>query len=109
MRDQDPAILRDSRAWSADEWQSAIDRLADRGLVDGDGALTTAGAALHAQLESTTDRLAAVSYRRVLDDAALERLVGSVRAAARPVAATGWLPFPNPMGLHHAEALEDGR
>ncbi len=96
VRDQDPEILRDSRAWSADEWQAAIDRLAERGLVDGDGALAPAGAGLYAQLESSTDRLAAASYRQVLEDAALERLVGSVRAAARPVAATGWIPFPNP-------------
>ena len=109
VRDQDPVVLRDSRAWSDAEWQVAIDRLAERGLVDGDGALTAAGAEQHRSLEATTDRLAAASYRRVLDDATLERLVAAMRIAARPVAATGSLPFPNPIGLHHAEALGDGR
>ena len=47
-----------SRGWSPEEWQAAVDRLRERGLLDADGALTQAGADLRRELEQQTDRLA---------------------------------------------------
>ena len=52
------AALQMSRAWSDDEWMAGVDRLADRGLVDGDGAFTDAGTALRQRIEDRTDELA---------------------------------------------------
>lgn len=102
---QDRAILRDTRAWTELEWADATARLVARDLVDPAGTLGPAGATLHRQIEVTTDELAAASYRRTLAGPELVDLVELVAAAARPVAATGLLPFPNPIGLRHAEAV----
>ncbi len=91
----DAAILRDTRAWTHDEWVAATARLADRGLVTTDGTITDAGRALHADIERRTDALATRSY----GDHDLAAVTDALRPLARTVAAAGVLPFPNPMGL----------
>lgn len=45
------------RGWTEDEWRAAAGRLADRGLIDGDGAYTDRGRQFRHELERTTDRL----------------------------------------------------
>lgn len=91
----DPAILRDTRAWTTEEWSDAIGRLAERGLVHPDGTATDDGRALRGELEHRTDELAARSY----GDAELDDVTEQLRSLARRVVDAGVLPFPNPMGL----------
>lgn len=57
-----PDAIERIRGWTADEWDTAIGRLADRGLVEpGDTrealAFTDRGRELHRSIESETDRL----------------------------------------------------
>ncbi|MEQ0563642.1 hypothetical protein ABJI51_31575 [Amycolatopsis sp. NEAU-NG30] len=47
-----------TRGWSDDEWTAAESALKDRGLLDGDGALTDAGTALRDRLEIATEAAA---------------------------------------------------
>ncbi len=91
----DPAVLRDSRAWTGQEWDAAIRRLAIQGLVDVGGGRTDLGVALYAGLEARTDDLAERSYRGT-DIEVLRELLWPL---ARSVMAAGVLPFPNPIGL----------
>jgi hypothetical protein len=91
-------VLRDSRGWSEEAWETATSQLAGRGLLHADGRATDAGRTLHAAIEELTDRLAAAAYAG-LSDGALVDLHGVLRVCAAEVAASGMLPFPNPMGL----------
>ena len=95
----DPAILRDTRAWSMDHWRNASGRLMGEGILAGDGSVTREGAELHADIEHRTDALALESYRATLDGSELGRLTDGLRALARPVVAAGVVPFPNPIGV----------
>jgi hypothetical protein len=97
-RDVPPPLLLESRGWTPEEWAAACDRLRDRGLLDAAGALTGAGVALRARIEERTDELAAAAYAG-LDDAARAGLVADLTPLARAVAAAGYLPYPNPIGL----------
>jgi Helix-turn-helix family len=93
----DAALLRDNRGWSTDDWAAATDRLVGRGLVTGDGNVTVQGRAVHAEVEAATDELASQLVAQ-LDDVA-EQLQARLGAVADAVAASGEIPFPNPMGL----------
>ena len=95
----DPAVLRDSRAWTAEQWRDAQGRLLGEGILAGDGSTTEDGARLHADIEHRTDALALESYRAVLTEDELDGLTRGLRELARPVLRSGTLPFPNPMGL----------
>ena len=64
-----------------------------RGIV-----VTDAGRTLHGRVEELTDKLAEPAYAD-LSDQSLEELAGVLGACAADVAASGLLPFPNPMGL----------
>lgn len=46
-----------SRGWSQEQWDASAARLADRGILDGDGGLTDAGNALRKRIEDDTSRL----------------------------------------------------
>ncbi|WP_333737684.1 SCO6745 family protein [Streptomyces sp. IBSBF 2806] len=62
--DVDAGVLRDSRAWTAQQWGEAVQNLRERGWLD-DGphlALSEDGARRRAEIEHTTDRLAALPY-----------------------------------------------
>ena len=91
-------VLRDNRGFSHDEWQQAEQRLVSRELV-ANGRLTDAGRELIDRIERQTDRLATVPLDRVLGDDAKWLLIDQLDELARPVARSGVLPFPNPMGL----------
>jgi hypothetical protein len=91
-------VLRENRGWTEEQWETARSRLAGRGLLHADGRATDAGRTLHAAVEELTDRLAAAPYAG-LSDGALVDLYGALRTCAVDVAASGIIPFPNPMGL----------
>ena len=91
-------VLRENRGWSEKDWETATSRLAGRGLLHADGRATDDGRTLHAAVEELTDRLAEAAYAD-LSDGALADLHGALRSCAADVAASGMLPFPNPMGL----------
>jgi len=91
-------VLRESRGWSAAAWGSATAALCRRGLLHADGRATDFGRTLSAEVEARTDRLAEPATVG-LSDGALEDLYGALLAGAAEVAATGVIPYPNPMGL----------
>jgi len=77
-------VLRVSRAWSEEDWSTAVDGLRARGLVEpgggGDLAFTDRGRAQRQWIEDRTDALSAPAYAP-LDDWGCSRL----RALARPL------------------------
>jgi hypothetical protein len=91
-------LLRDNRGWTEDAWEQATSGLAGAGLLHADGRVTDAGRTLHGRVEELTDELAEPAYA-ALSDQALEELLGVLGACAADVAASGLVPFPNPMGL----------
>lgn len=98
-------IMR-SRDYDNEEWQGHIDRLAGRGLLERDGALTAAGADLKARLEDTTDTLALTAFE-VLDDDELRVLFTALTPLTRLVVAAGDVPATTPMGLNRDDLDND--
>jgi hypothetical protein len=96
-------VLRDNRGWSEEQWDAALAALAARGLLHADGRATDAGRTLHGEVEALTDRLAGPAYASLSDGATAE-LHGALAACAAGVAASGMVPFPNPMGLPRARS-----
>ncbi|WP_328737526.1 SCO6745 family protein [Streptomyces bobili] len=79
--DVDAGVLRNSRAWTPEQWGQAVQNLRERGWLD-EGpqlALTEDGARRRAEIEHTTDRLSALPYRTLGPAACAE-----LRALARP-------------------------
>ena len=52
------AALQTSRHWDDPAWDASVAELQARGMVDGDGSFTAAGAALRQHIEDRTDALA---------------------------------------------------
>ncbi|SFB64013.1 hypothetical protein SAMN05216266_13921 [Amycolatopsis marina] len=90
------AVIEPSRGWAGHEWTAAIERLADRGLLETSGALTPEGRSLRRHIERRTDELAAAPYLAV-SDAQLGLLAEFLRPIARRLI-PGAIPFPNPVG-----------
>jgi hypothetical protein len=94
----DARFLRPSRGWSRPQWTEAIERLRDRGLVDGEEpGLTAAGRDLRGGLEETTDRLSLPAYG-VLSDEELVRLAELTRPLSRTIVKAGMLNPANAFG-----------
>jgi hypothetical protein len=91
-------LLRNSRGWTEDEWAAATDRLRERGLVDEEGAATDAGLALRALVERATDAAARVLFAAA-PAGAVDGLMRGLEPLARAVAASGLIPYPNPIGV----------
>lgn len=91
-------VYQQSRGWSAEDWQDAVERLTSRGLLSGHGTPTDRGRTLRSQIERRTDVLAIAPYAEMRSDQ-IERLLTDLGPAAEQVAATGEITFPNPMGL----------
>ena len=91
-------LLRDNRGWTVDQWGDAGRRLQRRGLIDVDG-LTDAGRRLRAHVEAVTDSLAMAPLTAALGEQGAEQMIDLLTPATIEVAASGVLPFPNPMGL----------
>lgn len=94
----DPELFQQSRGWSDDDWAAACERLSERGLIASDNLLTANGQRLRAQIENDTDKLAVAPYS-ALGDPAVDQLLDALSPAARRIAASGDLIFPNPIGL----------
>jgi hypothetical protein len=91
------AMIERARDYDEAEWDDVVGRLAGRGLMTADGALTDAGRALRQQLEDDTDRVALAGYVG-LDDAELARLTELLTPIAAAVVAAGDIPPATPMG-----------
>lgn len=98
-------IMR-SRDYDEEQWHNYRERLARRGLLDGDGALTDAGRNLKQRIEDATDQLA-LSALEALDDDEVERLFQALTPITRKVVAAGDVPASTPMGLGRDD-LHDG-
>lgn len=57
-RDLSRDVMGPARGWTDEQWDAARIRLADRGWIDEDGAITTAGRAAHDAVEDATNRAA---------------------------------------------------
>jgi hypothetical protein len=84
------------RGWTDEAWDSAVSRLAARGWVGADGALTSAGQEAHAAVEDATDRAASRPWAR-LGPEATEEIAAALTPLARACAAA--LPNPSPIGV----------
>ncbi|WP_458691055.1 SCO6745 family protein [Nocardia tengchongensis] len=91
-------IWLENRGWTENDWQAAHERLTARGLLDADG-ITAAGRALREHIEARTDALAMTAYR---DVPGMVETLAVLTPAARAVARSGEVPYPNPMGADPA-------
>jgi|SoiMethySBSTD1v2_1073268.scaffolds.fasta_scaffold340375_2 hypothetical protein len=89
--------LQKTRGWTPDDWDAAARRCDERGLVAG-GALTEAGRWLRAEVEATTDRLAAAPFA-ALTDAERAAMLDALEPVAVAVSRSGIIRYPNPIGL----------
>ena len=95
-----------SRDYDDDQWRHYQNRLAERGLLDRDGAPTEAGRELKTHIEDTTDALSLTALEP-LDDAEVEELFQSLTPIARTVVAVGDVPAATPMGLSRDDLDDD--
>jgi hypothetical protein len=86
------------RGWSDEDWSAAADRLAERGWLAGDHSVTPVGIDAHEAIEADTDRMAEGPTRALGEDG-LHELLGIMRPMAATLAASGTIPFPNPIGV----------
>ena len=93
-----PEVFFDNRGWTVEQQQLAVTRLAERGLLNGAG-LTTKGAALRADIESTTDLRAGEPYEAALHPDRRAEILIELARVADDVIRSETIPFPNPMGL----------
>jgi hypothetical protein len=99
-------IMR-SRDYDEQQWSEQRRALAQRGLLDDDGALTGAGRDLKQHIEDTTDALS-LSALASLDDSEVETLFRALTPITRLVVAGGDLPAATPMGLNRDDLTDDG-
>jgi hypothetical protein len=85
------AVLQPRRGWTDAEWDAAIARLRDRGLLDGTGGLTAAGRRLRDEVEARTDALTVPAWRS-FGEGRREQLLEALRPIARALAATKLVP-----------------
>lgn len=79
-----------TRGWSEDDWSASVQRLAQRGLVTGDGQahrLTDAGYELYQELERRTDEVTGASLPASFAD-----LIEQTRPLVKPILDAGVLP-----------------
>jgi helix-turn-helix protein len=86
-----PSFAQSSRGWSQQEWDSAAAGLAERGLLDQEGALTPAGQAQRDHIEQETDRMAAAPWQHLGDERTLE-VIRIGKTLTRAVLSAGAIP-----------------
>jgi len=96
--------MRTRRGWTEQEWADGLARLAARGLVAEDGAVTAAGRALRAEVERHTDELADGAWAALGDERA-DRLAALVAPLVRTITASDSFLRDNPMGLRPSQAV----
>jgi hypothetical protein len=90
------ADLQPVRGWTDEQWDRASSRLADRGWVGADGALTDAGRDAHAAVEMATDHAAARPWAHLGPENTAEALKVLTPLAQ---ACASILPYPSPIGV----------
>jgi hypothetical protein len=90
--------LRESRGWTEEEWGAAAARLGERALVDEQGRATDAGRDLRRLVERATDAAARVLFAGT-PAGTIDRLVEGLDPLAAEIAASGVIPYPNPIGV----------
>ena len=95
-RDMTRDTMQPIRGWSDEQWDGARERLAGRGLLDADGAITAAGRDVHATVEEATDRAAGRPWAG-LGDAGVAELAAALTPLA--VACAAVMPYPSPIGV----------
>lgn len=96
-----------TRDYDEAAWTHHEQRLAERGLLDGDGTLTAAGRELKDRIESSTDALA-LSALDALNDDEVETLFRALTPITRAVIAGGDIPAKTPMALRRDELDDAG-
>ncbi|MFK8905845.1 SCO6745 family protein [Streptomyces sp. YS-3] len=86
-----PRWVLGSRGWRRADWEAAVARLRERGLLDAAGELTEAGTALRAEVEDRTDRLDSAPYE-LLGAEGVERLTELARGLLMTAVAAGAFP-----------------
>ncbi|MDQ2835917.1 MAG: hypothetical protein M3Y42_13880 [Actinomycetota bacterium] len=86
-------IVMPQRGWTEPQWAAGVERLTDRGLLDGAARLTGAGRLLRDEIEQETGRLDRQPYLALNGDEVL-RLAGTVRRLVRAAAAAEVFPSP---------------
>ena len=81
-------VTQATRLWDEGEWADSIGRLAARGWVDGDGAMTALGIAERERIEADTDRLCAPVWQPV-GEAGARRLGELIRPINGAMEAAG--------------------
>jgi hypothetical protein len=84
------------RGWTDEAWDDARSRLAARGWIGADGALTSAGREAHAAVEHATDRAASRPWARLAPETTTE-IVTVLAPLAQACASV--LPYPSPIGV----------
>ncbi|OBF54312.1 hypothetical protein A5756_15075 [Mycobacterium sp. 852002-53434_SCH5985345] len=95
-----------TRDYDEAAWRHHERRLAERGLLDDDGALTAAGRELKDHIERSTDTLA-LSALDALSDDEVETLFRALTPLTRAVVAGGDVPDLTPMGLRRDELYDN--
>ncbi|MFF2851118.1 hypothetical protein ACFVT5_33025 [Streptomyces sp. NPDC058001] len=90
-RGMTPKWALGSRGWSRADWDAAVGRLRERGLLDADGELTREGAAMREGVEARTDRLDHAPYAH-LGAAGVERLTELAGGILKTAMAAGAFP-----------------
>ncbi|MDN5851307.1 MAG: hypothetical protein L0K86_00420 [Actinomycetia bacterium] len=103
-----PPAQRTYRGWDEADWAAAVDRLADRGLLDAHRAITPVGRRLRAEIETTTDRLSDGPWHRMGADAS-SRLAELLTPLAARIVTGGGVPYPNGMGVPPVPELSAAR
>ncbi|WP_068176983.1 hypothetical protein [Mycobacterium sp. UM_CSW] len=103
----EPDYIARTRDYDEAAWRHHEERLAERGLLDGDGTVTAAGRELKDRIESSTDALA-LSALDALSDDEVETLFRALTPITRAVVAGGDIPARTPMALRRDELDDSG-
>ncbi|MFI5674138.1 SCO6745 family protein [Streptomyces cellulosae] len=90
-RGMTPKWVFATRGWSQEDWDAAVGRLRERGLLEEDGELTERGVALREEIEQETDRLDRAPYDHLGPDG-VARLTELGTAFARAALTAGAFP-----------------
>jgi hypothetical protein len=93
-----PEEVFSSRQWTEQEWTTARERLAARGLVNADGRATSEGQRVHRAVEKLTDELAATPWETLTPDETA-RLAELLVPKVLDIVGTGILPMQSTLGI----------
>jgi hypothetical protein len=86
-----PATAKSTRGWTDEQWDSAVARLTECGVIGSDGALTTAGDELRERVEAATNVASEEPWAHLGEEKAA-RLAELCRPLSRAVVKAGAFP-----------------